>query len=128
MKNGRTPIAQNATADQTPAIVPGTYPGAHTLEGRALSRLLIGDSLTHGKWLGEARSMRLAAEILELRQLGWLISTSFVTVPTRDRTADGIRPARIGVYTLDLEQWRQVRFTPEARAFRKAVQLFERQA
>lgn len=112
-------------ADQTPAIVPGTYPGAHSLAGRALSRLLVGDSLTHGKWLGEARSMRLATETLELRRAGWLISTSFVTVPTRDRTADGIRPARIGVYTLDLEQRRQVRFTDEARAFRKAVQLFE---
>lgn len=75
-------------------------PRIDTLKARVLARLLRGDSLTHRAFDGEARTYRLAAPVLELRQDGWPISTTWETADTRDPCG---RVARYGVYDLPAE-------------------------
>lgn len=112
MKNGRsTEVKATAGRDagivaQTPdmfddAPVPlGIWPSASALEGRFLARLLRGGELTAADWLGDARSMRLAAEVQELRDLGWVVQSKRETV----RTADRGRLAHVARYWLEPNQ------------------------
>lgn len=102
----------------------GKWPAAHSLEGRFLSRLLRGRELTAGDWLGDARSMRLAAEVHELRELGWRVATTLKTVTTRDRG----RKARIGLYSLDERQRAAAAASERGRRFIAAVDATEGRA
>jgi hypothetical protein len=108
MKNGRT-TEVSATAGRDAGIVArtpdlfddapvplGAWPRPATLEGRFLSRMLRGAESTAGDWLRDARSMRLAAEVHELRAAGWDVRTKLETVTTRDRG----RRATVARYSL----------------------------
>lgn len=78
----------------------GDWPSASALEGRFLARLLHGGELTAGDWLRDACSMRLAAEVVELRGLGWAVQARRETV----RTADRGRRAVVARYWLEPRQ------------------------
>lgn len=108
MKSGRI-TEVNATAGRDAGIVArtrelfedapvplGAWPSAASLEGRFLARLLRGSEPTAKDWLADAKSMRLAAEVHELRALGWSVHTTLETVETSDRG----RRATIARYSL----------------------------
>lgn len=133
MKNGRyTEVQATAGRDagivaRTPdlfdsAPVPlGSWPSASALEGRFLARLLRGAELTAADWLGAARSMRLAAEVLELRDLGWAVQSKRETV----RTADRGRLAHVARYWLEPRQCEAAAASERGRYFLAAVDAAE---
>ena len=134
MKNGRS-TGVNATAGrdagfvaqytpdlfEEPPTILGIWPGTDTLEGRFLARLLHGAEMTHRDWLNDAKSMRLAAEVKQLRDLGWLVRTRLETVTT----ADCGRPARIAHYWLESRQRESAVNSEQGRLFIEAVAAFE---
>lgn len=133
MKNGR-PTKVQATAETRPAVVAstgdpfghapvplGTWPSVSALEGRFLARLLRGAELTAADWLGDARSMRLAAEVNELRDLGWAVKRRLETV----RTADRGRLARVARYWLETHQREAAAASERGRRFLATVDATE---
>lgn len=133
MKNGRSTTVK-ATAGRDAGIVArtgdlfdaepvplGIWPSAAALEGRFLGRLLLGATMTAGDWLKCAHSMRLAAEVEELRGAGWLVQSKLEEVRTRDRG----RPARIARYWLDERQRKAAAETERGRHFLAAVDVAE---
>lgn len=133
MKNGRsTEVKATAGRDagivaRTPdlfddAPVPlGTWPSLDALEGRFLARLLRGDECTAADWLDDARSMRLAAEVHELRDLGWAVESRRETV----RTADRGRLAHVARYWLEPHQRDAAAASERGRRFLAAVDAAE---
>jgi len=133
MKNGRAAEA-NATAGGDAGIVAwtpdlfddapvplGDWPSAAALEGRFLARLLRGGELSAGDWLRHACSMRLAAEVGELRALGWAVQSRRETV----RTADRGRPAVIARYCLEQHQRKAAIASERGERFIAAVDAAE---
>lgn len=136
MKNGR-PTEVKATAETRTGIVASTpdlfddapvplgiWPSASALEGRFLARLLRGAKLTAADWLGDARSMRLAAEVRELREAGWAVQDRREKV----RTADRGRVARVARYWLDERQRKTAIAGEQGRHFLAAVDAAEGRA
>jgi hypothetical protein len=104
------------------ASVPlGAWPRPATLEGRFLSRMLRGAESTAGDWLKAAKSMRLAAEIHELRAAGWDVRTKLETVVTGDRG----RRAVVARYSLPEPQRTAALATETAAHFLAAVDVAE---
>ncbi len=133
MKNGRI-TEVNATAGGDAGIVArtgdlfddapvplGEWPSAAALEGRFLARLLRGGELTAADWLGDAHSMRLAAEVQELRELGWAVQSRRLTVRTRDRG----RLAHVARYSLEPHQCKAAAQSERGRRFVAAVDAAE---
>lgn len=100
----------------------GIWPSAASLEGRFLARLLRGGELTAADWLGDAHSMRLSAEVLELRELGWAVLSERLTVRTRDRG----RLAHVARYALEPHQCAAAAQSERGRHFLAAVDATER--
>ena len=134
MRSGRS-TEVNATAGRNAGIVArhtpdlfedgaaflGVWPNPFVLEGRLLARLLRGEAITSGDWLRDVQSMRLAAEVKQLRDLGWLVQSRLETV----RTADRGRPARIARNWLDERQRKAVTASEHGRRFVAAVDATE---
>lgn len=99
----------------------GFWPDPYVLEGRLLVRLMRGESITSGDWLRDVKSMRLAAEVKQLRDLGWQVHSRLETVTTADRG----RKARIARYWLDFSQRESAVNSEQGRLFIDAVVAFE---
>lgn len=134
MKSGRS-TEVNATAgrdaasfahytpdlfDDSPTPL-GFWPDPDVLEGRLLVRLMRGESITSGDWLRDVKSMRLAAEVKQLRDLGWQVRSRLETVTTADRG----RKARIARYWLESGQREAAVSSEHGRLFIEAVVAFE---
>ena len=120
MTSGRAPRQERATTQEQHVdftLIGTTLPSPQSLEGRLLACLLDGESLTAADWLRPAGSMRLASEVHQLRELGWLVRSDLIMVGTRDRTGDGVRRARVARYALDAEQRVAVRAAAGAARF-----------
>lgn len=136
MKNGR-PTEVNATAELDSGIVAhptltadlfddapvplGDWPNPETLEGRFLARLIPGGEMTSGDWLRDAHSMRLAAEVKQLRDLGWSVRAKLIDVRTNDRG----RHARVARYSLDPRQAKAAAASERGQRYLAAVDAAE---
>jgi hypothetical protein len=138
MKDGRPPENQSAAANisnshLTLELFPSDddaptacWPKPDVMQGRLLARLLRGDEVTAHDWLRDVRGMRLADAVWDLKQAGWLVRRVLLNVRTADRTAEGVRMARIARYWLDPVQRRRMTREPRAASFLREVDFFER--
>ncbi|HHA2385049.1 TPA: helix-turn-helix domain-containing protein [Stenotrophomonas maltophilia] len=76
-----------------------TYPATGSARAKVLHALMLGRNLTSADAWREFGSSRLAADVHELRRMGWPILSTWISVTTRHQTM-----ARVVQYHLPLAQ------------------------